>query len=112
MLTGELAQQMASDPDFVTDKKASMMYLEMNQSEDDGLFKNENVRKALSYTIDREALVEQILGDGSIAPTGLVPSGMVQNIDGKEHDFAKESGDFAKFDLDKAKEHWEKAKKS
>ncbi|GEQ61155.1 peptide ABC transporter substrate-binding protein [Vagococcus lutrae] len=111
VLTGELAQQMASDPDFVTDKKASMMYLEMNQSEDDGLFKNENVRKALSYTIDREALVEQILGDGSIAPTGLVPSGMVQNIDGKEHDFAKESGDFAKFDLDKAKEHWEKAKK-
>lgn len=111
LLTGELAQQMASDPDFVTDKKAATMYLEMNQKDPDSPFRNENFRKAISHSIDREALVEQILADGSVVPTGLVPAGMKLNIDGKELEFAKDSGNHLAYDQEKAKEYWVKAQK-
>lgn len=111
ILSGELAQQMTNDPEFVSDKKASTMYLEMNQKDKESPFKNENFRKAISYAIDRESLVTQILGDGSIVPTGLVPAGVKLNIDGKEHEFAKDSGNHLAFDPEKAKEYWEKAQK-
>ena len=37
-----------------------------------------NLRKAISYSIDREALVKQVLGDGSVVSTGLIPSDMVK----------------------------------
>nr|WP_245249773.1 peptide ABC transporter substrate-binding protein [Vagococcus allomyrinae] len=111
ILTGELAQQMADDPDFVSDKKASTMYLEMNQKDKDSPFNNEDFRKAISYAIDRESLVTQILGDGSIVPTGLVPAGIKINIDGKEQEFAKDSGNHVAYNPEKAKDHWEKAQK-
>lgn len=111
ILTGELAQQMADDPDFVSDKKASTMYLEMNQKDKDSPFNNENFRKAISYAIDRDSLVTQILGDGSIVPTGLVPAGIKLNVDGKEQEFAKDSGNHLEYNPEKAKKFWEKAQK-
>lgn len=109
ILTGELAQQMANDPAFVSQKEATTYYLELNQREDNSPFKNENLRKALSYAIDRDALVNSILGDGSVAATGLVPSEMTFSPSGNE-DFAKAAGSVLAYDQDKAKEHWEKAK--
>ena len=35
-----------------------------------------NLRKAISAAIDRNALVDKILGDGSVVATGLIPEGM------------------------------------
>lgn len=109
-LTGELAQQMADDPDLVIEKQASTYYLELNQIEKDSIFRNKDVRKAISLSIDREAIAANILGDGSVAASGLVPSEMM--FDPKtEKDFAEEAGNQLDFDSKKAKEHWEKAKK-
>ena len=34
-----------------------------------------NLRKAISATIDRNALVDKILGDGSVVATGLIQKG-------------------------------------
>ncbi|MGC6767282.1 peptide ABC transporter substrate-binding protein [Enterococcus sp. LJL128] len=110
ILTGELAQQMASDPEYVIQKEASTQYMEFNQRDADSPFKNENLRKAISYSIDRDALVNQILGDGSVAPQGLVPADMSHNPD-TDADFVKDAGVEIEFDQDKAKEYWEKAKK-
>lgn len=110
ILSGELAQQMANDPSLVIQKEASTYYLELNQREDDSQFRNADLRKAISYALDRDAIADNILGDGSVAATGLVPSEMSFNPDSKE-DFTKESGAGVSYDLDKAKEHWEKAKK-
>ncbi|MDW7668779.1 MAG: peptide ABC transporter substrate-binding protein, partial [Bacillota bacterium] len=62
-----------------------------------------NVRKALTYAIDREALVTQVLQGGQVPATGLVPYGIV--VDGK--DFREEGGDYgipASGDVEKAKE--------
>lgn len=109
VLTGELAQQKREDPQFVIQKEASTQYLELNQIEADSVFRNENLRKAISYAINREALVSNILGDGSVAAKGLVPTDMVTSPSGEE-DFSKASGDNLVYDPEKAKEYLEKAK--
>ncbi|MGX7265466.1 peptide ABC transporter substrate-binding protein [Enterococcus crotali] len=109
-LTGELAQQAANDPQLVILKTASTQYMELNQIDDNSPFRNENLRKAISYSIDRKSLVEQILGDGSVEPKGLVPADMSKSPDGKE-DFTEAAEDKISYDKDKAKEYWEKAKK-
>lgn len=109
ILTGELAQQMAEDPELVIEKLASTFYLELNQIKADSPFKNVNLRKAIAYSIDRDALATQILGDGSVASRGLVPAEMSFNPDTKK-DFAEEGGNYLEHDADKAKEYWAKAK--
>ena len=110
VLSGELAQQMANDPAFVSQKEASTQYMELNQRDEKSPFRNANLRKAISYSIDRKALVESILGDGSIEPNGLVPADMAKDPSGGK-DFAKEAGSQIEYDTKKAKEYWEKAKK-
>ncbi|WP_461203073.1 peptide ABC transporter substrate-binding protein [Enterococcus sp. N342-3-1-2] len=109
ILTGELAQQMANDEAFVSEPLARTSYLEYNQIDEDSPFRNENLRKAISYAIDRDALVTSILGDGSLASTGLVPSGMTFSPSDNT-DFVDEAGSVIEYDQDKAKEYWETAK--
>lgn len=109
ILSGELAKQMADDSQLVIEKEARTSYLEFNQRAEDSPYRNENLRKAISYSIDRKAVVNRILGDGSIAATGLVPSGMSFSPKGNV-DFADENKDLLSEDKAKAKEYWEKAK--
>jgi len=109
ILTGELAQQMANDEAFVSEPLARTSYIELNQREEDSPFRNEDLRKAISYAIDRDALVTSILGDGSLASTGLIPKGMTFNPTDNT-DFVDEAESVIEYDQEKAKEHWEKAK--
>ncbi|MHC5229392.1 peptide ABC transporter substrate-binding protein [Enterococcus sp. LJL99] len=108
LLTGELAKQYQASPEFVSIEKAGTTYLSYNQTKKE--FQNKNLRKAISLVIDRNAIVDQILGDGSLAPTGIVPSGMSFNPKGGE-DFAKQSGNHVKTDISEAKIAWDEAKK-
>lgn len=110
ILSGELAKQMADDPELVIEKDARTSYLEFNQRDEKSPYRNANLRKAISYSIDRDALVERILGDGSIASTGLVPAGMSFSPEGNK-DFADENKNVLTHNTEKAKEYWEKAKK-
>lgn len=110
ILSGELAQQMAEEPELVIEKEARTSYLEFNQRAADSPYHNANLRKAISYSIDREAMVERILGDGSIASTGLVPAGMSFSPEGNK-DFADENTSVLKYDKEKAQKYWETAKK-
>ncbi|EOI07011.1 hypothetical protein UAY_00353 [Enterococcus moraviensis ATCC BAA-383] len=107
VVTGELAQQMVEDPAFFSQEMSNATYVEYNQTKKE--FQNENVRKAISYALDRQTLVDQVLGDGSIAATGLVPKNMSFNPE-TEADFVKDSGNHLKYDPEKAKEYWDKAK--
>ena len=111
ILTGELAQQMANDEAFVSAPLARTSYIELNQREEDSPFRNEDLRKAISYAIDRDALVTSILGDGSLASTGLIPKGMTFNPTDNT-DFVDEAESVIEYDQEKAKEHWEKAKEA
>ncbi|MEI5993571.1 hypothetical protein A5880_001118 [Enterococcus sp. 4G2_DIV0659] len=107
VVTGELAQQMVDDKAFFSQEMSNATYVEYNQSKKE--FQNEHVRKAISYALDRKTLVEQVLGDGSIAATGLVPKNMSFNPE-TEADFVKDSGNHLTYDPEKAKENWNKAK--
>lgn len=111
ILTGELAQQMANDEAFVSEPLARTSYIELNQREEDSPFRNEDLRKAISYAIDRDALVTSILGDGSLASTGLIPKGMTFNPTDNT-DFVDEAESVIEYDQEKAKEHWEKAREA
>ncbi|HLQ40865.1 MAG TPA: peptide ABC transporter substrate-binding protein [Tetragenococcus sp.] len=110
VLSGELAQQNTSDPQFKSIKEARTSYIELNQSKKDSPFNNQNLRLALSYALDRESLVKQVLGDGSTASVNLLPKETQADPDtGK--DFTEVSNSTLPYDKDKAQEYWEKAKK-
>ncbi|AYW45606.1 peptide ABC transporter substrate-binding protein [Tetragenococcus koreensis] len=109
LLTGELAQQNANNPEYQSIKEARTSYIELNQEEEDSPFNNKDLRLALSYALDREALVEQVLGDGSQPSTNLVPEETGKDLDTDE-DFTEVSDSTLEYDPDKAQEHWEKAK--
>ncbi|MGX4645387.1 peptide ABC transporter substrate-binding protein [Holzapfeliella sp. JNUCC 80] len=108
VLTGELAQQNRNDSQFKAVADARTSYLEYNQRDANSKFKNENLRKAIGYSIDRTALTNSILGDGSQPSTGLVPKGTMTSPDGKDFSDAASAG--VSYDAAKAKEYWEKAK--
>ena len=110
IISGELAKQYANDDNFVGDKDGRVVYLDMNKKSKTVPFDNLNFRKALFYAVDNETIVNTVLGDGSQAVNGIVPSSLSVNPEtGK--DFVEESGDYKTFDEKKAKEYLEKAKK-
>lgn len=110
ILTGELAKQNANDKEYAIDKESRTQYIEMNQRKEDSPFRNKNLRMALSYAIDRKALVKSILGDGSVASTSLIPEATGKNPKtGK--DFVKDTESTLTYNKKKAKQYWEKAKK-
>lgn len=110
ILTGELAQQNEKDPAYQVMSEASTRYLEFNQRKPDSPLNNVNLRKAISYAIDRDALTKQVLKDGSFPSTGIVPKDLSKDPKTNE-DFAKESGEWVSYNQDEAKKAWEQAKK-
>lgn len=111
-LTGDYAKQKQKDQDYKTELEAFVYYLKFNQKLDgkDTLFANKNARQAFALTLDREQLVDTVLGNGSKPAEGYVPEKFTFNPETKE-DFRKESGALVKTDAKKAKEYWKTAKK-
>lgn len=109
ILSGEMAKQMKKDPEYVVVSDARTQYIEANQK-DGSPFQNKNLRKAISYSIDRNALVNSVIGDGSTEPAGLIPRDFVFNPE-NDKDFTDETGVTIEYDPEKAKDYWEKAKK-
>lgn len=110
ILTGELAQQNEKNPAYQVMTEASTRYLEFNQRKPESPLNNVNLRKAISYSIDRDALTKQVLKDGSFPSTGVVPKDLAKNPKTGE-DFAKESGEWVSYKPEEAKKAWEQAKK-
>lgn len=106
-LAGEYAKQYKKDKEYSTTLMANTMFLEMNQTGENKLLKNKNVRKAISYAIDRESLVEKLLDNGSIPSVGVVPKKMAYNPKTKK-DFANEK--LVEFNKKQASTYWETAK--
>ncbi|HEU4965458.1 MAG TPA: peptide ABC transporter substrate-binding protein [Bacilli bacterium] len=65
-------------------------------------FANKNIRKAITMAIDRQGMVDTVLGNGSKPATGDVPYG---TLDGSNHEFRQTAGDTEPaYDPDKAQE--------
>ncbi|MHC5374171.1 ABC transporter substrate-binding protein [Enterococcus sp. LJL120] len=109
VLSGELAIQNANHENYVTQPGATTQYLEMNQAPEDSPFRNENFRKAISYAMDRQQIVDNILGNGSLVANGLVPQDLAYNPE-TNVDFVEDADRTLEYDEAQAKEYWETAK--
>ena len=83
------------------------LLLNINNNESNTDLQNENVRKALSYALDRETIATA-LNDGSIAAEGIIPRDLAKNPE-TNADFRDDSGVLVSYDLEAAKQYYQAA---
>lgn len=102
-LTNQQAQNLKANKEFHAYKQARVQYLQFN--EQNQYLQNENIRRAISYAIDRQTLAKKILGDGSLA-SHVFTSEDLASYKGK--DFTKDTNNTAStHNLKKAKAAWQ-----
>nr|WP_308440898.1 peptide ABC transporter substrate-binding protein [Secundilactobacillus yichangensis] len=107
-INGQYVKANANNKEEVVTKNGRNNYIYFNSKRP--ATANENFRKAISMVIDRKALANNVLQDGSTAATNIVPKDYAKNpTNGK--DFIDEVGDQAPTDVNKAKDYWSKAQK-
>ncbi|WP_160724689.1 peptide ABC transporter substrate-binding protein [Bacillus sp. USDA818B3_A] len=107
-ITPKLAQaailsQFEGADDLLRYQEPSIWWLKMNEK--NPALKNVNIRKAIALSVDKKALVDDVLANGSIAADFLVPKGF-SFLDNK--DFRDTAGTYLKTDKEKAAELWKK----
>jgi oligopeptide transport system substrate-binding protein len=102
--TPAVITQYEGDDRLVKWGEPTEFWLKFNQENE--AMKNKNIRKALSMAFDKNALVDDILQNGSLAANYAVPAGFVKDENGK--DFRDKYGDFNEYNLKEAQAAWEK----
>jgi oligopeptide transport system substrate-binding protein len=103
-IDGEYVDEYKDSPEYHTITFFASFYMVGNQK--DKIFQNLNIRKAIQIGYDRDALVNQILKNGSASATGLVPDGIAGP--GDETFREAEGPTQPEFDPAKAKEYFRK----
>ncbi len=89
--------------DLVIGNEVGIYYYNFNTKQKG--FDNVNIRKGLSYALDRKTICEKIAQGGQIPAFGVIPFGL---LDDQGKDFREEQGDLFTYDVEKAKELFEK----
>lgn len=105
-LSGEQVEQFQADPEFNNIMAGYLWYISPNQKVA-GL-ENENLRKAIAMSYDKDAIVNNILKDGSIVADFAVPTLLATGPAGK--DFREGTKTYLSTDKAKALEYYNKAK--
>ncbi|ASK62556.1 peptide ABC transporter substrate-binding protein [Virgibacillus phasianinus] len=105
-LTSELVDVYAANDDYEVTLGTGVYFLKFNQTKSEALA-NKNIRKALSQAFNKQALVDEILNDGSIVAKGFVPKNFVKMPESGK-DFREASGDLSTYDAESAKELWKR----
>jgi ABC-type oligopeptide transport system, periplasmic component len=93
---------------LVITKQNSMSFIVWNSKQK--ATKNTNLRRAVSYAINRQTLVKNVLKNGSIPAKSMVAEGDFTNSKtGK--DFNSDTGNLYPHDVKKAKQYWQQAQK-
>ncbi|EFM69471.1 ABC transporter, substrate-binding protein, family 5 [Enterococcus faecalis TX0109] len=106
-INGQYVQQYQDDPGYVSHPDVANYFLDFNKKEGTPLA-NVHLRKAIGQAIDKEALTQSVLNDGSKPLNGLIPSKLYANPEIDE-DFRAYSGEYLKNDVKKAQAEWTKA---
>ncbi|KRM90220.1 peptide ABC transporter substrate-binding protein [Fructilactobacillus florum] len=77
-ISGDSARQLSNRHDFGTDLTSSTFYIEMNQKKLP-YFKNAKLRQAISLTINRDELSNNVLGKTGTASHSIVPRDMTHH---------------------------------
>jgi oligopeptide transport system substrate-binding protein len=103
-LTSEYVNEYKDSPAFMRIIEFSTFWLNMNFK--DEIFQNENIRRAIQMSFDRDALANKILNDGSVGADGYVPAG----IAGPGNQTFREAvgPTMPAYDPQQAKELWQK----
>ncbi len=103
-LSGDFVAQYTENPDFKTNDKAWIYYIEVNHDVPE--LANENIRKALTYAIDRQGFTDNVLLNGSHSIFGHVPNGLAKNPE-TGADFREDAGDIVQYDVNTAQAAWQ-----
>jgi len=106
-LTGELVAQYKDNAAFVNTLEGYLWYMSFSFGND--RTGNVNLRKAVSYAIDREKIANNVLKDGSIPAAGFIPRKFATGPDGK--DYRDTTDVLVGLDREKAKQFWAEAQK-
>ena len=99
-INSDLVDKYKEDDSFKQVYDGFLFYISINFKNED--LANLNVRKAISYAINRKDLCENVLKDGSQVVKGFIPSGLATSPCGV--DFRKDSGDFTFYDKAQAQD--------
>ena len=111
-LSGEQVDANSSAPGFVNRLAGYMYYLTINMGNNHhnrtgaADLSNANIRKAISFAIDREEIA-RVLNDGSVAAGGIVPIDLAANP-ATGADFREDQGYIVSYDEAKAKDFYAK----
>ena len=105
-LAGEQVDQFKEDPEFTNIMEGYLWFISPNL-EVPGI-ENQNLRKALALSYDKEAIVNNILKDGSVVADFAVPKLLATGPDGK--DFRETADTYFTTDKEKALEYFNLAK--
>jgi oligopeptide transport system substrate-binding protein len=111
LLSGEQIDIYKEDPEFQSQLGGYVHYLTPNQK-DNRYLANVNVRRALALSVDREALVKNILRDGSVPAEYLVARGLANAPDDRSdfRDGGAGVGNELRFNREAALGYWNQAK--
>ena len=108
LVNGDQVDQVADDPAFKAIGAGYLWYVSPNISGVPEL-QNDNIRKALTFAIDREAITADVLKDGSKPTYTAVPMDFATGPDGSDFSADQEMfADVCGYDAEKALEYWNK----
>ncbi|MGP4106802.1 peptide ABC transporter substrate-binding protein [Virgibacillus sp. L01] len=105
-LSADLVDKYSTHEDYVVSPDTFVHFIKFNQTTSEALA-NRNIRAAISRAFNKQALVDEILNNGSIVANGLIPKDFTP-LPKSGEDFREVSGDLVTYDLEKAKKLWEK----
>ena len=105
-LVSEQVTAYENEPGYTSRLQGFLWYLSPNYTHEK--LQNANLRAAISYAIDRDAICEFVLKDGSVPTKGIVPEQFATGPDGK--DYRETTDVFVEYNPEKAAEYYEKAK--
>lgn len=103
-VSGNLVGQYATSPEFSSALGVFNWYIYFNAEK----VPNKKLRQAIAYCVDREALVNNIMRDGSVSQYNLLMTGLYTDASGKE--FNDACGNHYEVDKAKAAQLWAEAK--
>lgn len=100
-INSELVDKYKNTSNYHQFSDGFLYYLQLNFENKD--LANLNIRKALSYAINRQDFTDNVLKDGSKPATGFVPSELSKGPDGK--DFREASGTYTDYNVEQAQKY-------
>lgn len=107
-VSGDLAMQYAGHAEAVIEPDTSIFFLKFNHMKDgkETPLANENIRKAIAKSFQKEDLADVVLANGSSAANFIVPKEFAFDENG--NDFREIAGDLLVYDTEEAKDYWQK----